>query len=394
MPPAGSVAVRTVINRLIPRTRCFGLMAAALAAPWIGGCGSAAETDLHGGARPDHPLLEIAATEVMRSDADSLLTSVSSLAVDSGGNIYLADWLLREVLVLSSQGSVLRSIGREGDGPGEFRRVSSVQLLPGDTLVVFDRALKRITVFAPGSSRIVQLAALQPGSGFLPNAVLRARRSAAYVVTYSRPFASWDGGGDDARRFNRLRLLDTEGGVIQDSLMEVPFGDALVRRVLGGVTVGVHPFGRHGTILLTPDDRIASVWNDSVGASFFTLDGAPLSRFAYPARGAPVAARELARMERQVSSDLVPALREWRPRSWPVLRGAVMDDRGRLWLGLNSERSHRAEWAAYDRNGTYLGSAFFHPAFDLRAIRGGFAYGISVDEDDVPSVVVYRLDEG
>ncbi len=55
---------------------------------------------------------------------------------DSEGNIYLLDLQLAEVKVFSPDGKYLRTIGREGEGPGEFRFPLSMFFLPDGNLGV------------------------------------------------------------------------------------------------------------------------------------------------------------------------------------------------------------------------------------------------------------------
>jgi len=69
-------------------------------------------------------------------DDDILFGVVSQLVRDGEGNVYLLDGQLSEVQVLSSGGEHLRTIGREGEGPGEFRNASDLFLGPGGTLGV------------------------------------------------------------------------------------------------------------------------------------------------------------------------------------------------------------------------------------------------------------------
>ncbi len=77
------------------------------------------------------------------------------------------------VLVYDSAGERTSTLGRTGDGPGEFRSVGSLVVLPGDSLGVYDSRLKRLTVFPlmGGSPREVSLAEVAPqrgGSRILP----------------------------------------------------------------------------------------------------------------------------------------------------------------------------------------------------------------------------------
>ena len=56
----------------------------------------------------------------------------------------------KRLLLFDSSGSFVRSIGRDGDGPGEFRAPFQLTVLPGDTLVVSERDWSyRRSWFAP-----------------------------------------------------------------------------------------------------------------------------------------------------------------------------------------------------------------------------------------------------
>ncbi|TVP43049.1 MAG: 6-bladed beta-propeller [Gemmatimonadales bacterium] len=51
--------------------------------------------------------------------------------------------------VFGADGSFLRSVGRAGDGPGEFRTINHLGLLDGDTIEVYDLGGLRIQRFGP-----------------------------------------------------------------------------------------------------------------------------------------------------------------------------------------------------------------------------------------------------
>ena len=66
----------------------------------------------------------------------------------SDGRIVVADGTLSSRLsVLDVDGSPIATIGRNGEGPGEFTWLTSLQALPGDTLAVFDASQQRLTIF-------------------------------------------------------------------------------------------------------------------------------------------------------------------------------------------------------------------------------------------------------
>jgi hypothetical protein len=71
---------------------------------------------------------------------------IVSLLVDDSGDVYLLDQALNEIRVFSPKGKFLRTIGREGEGPGEFRRPEDMAFLPGNILAVMERVPGRIVL--------------------------------------------------------------------------------------------------------------------------------------------------------------------------------------------------------------------------------------------------------
>jgi hypothetical protein len=59
-------------------------------------------------------------------DEDEFFGVISDIEIDEKGNVYLLDSQLSEVKIYTSDGEFMRSIGREGEGPGEFRRPASL----------------------------------------------------------------------------------------------------------------------------------------------------------------------------------------------------------------------------------------------------------------------------
>ena len=67
-------------------------------------------------------------------DDDVLFGRLSQLVQDADGNLYVLDSQLSEIQVFSPSGEFLRTVGREGEGPGEFAAVSDMYLAPNGLL--------------------------------------------------------------------------------------------------------------------------------------------------------------------------------------------------------------------------------------------------------------------
>ncbi|MCP4291650.1 MAG: hypothetical protein GY780_07420 [bacterium] len=70
---------------------------------------------------------------------DLFFGAVIDVVGDTLGNIYLLDIQLNQVVVLDSSGNFVQTLGRTGEGPGEFRNPVGLVFLPGPRLGVITR---------------------------------------------------------------------------------------------------------------------------------------------------------------------------------------------------------------------------------------------------------------
>ena len=112
------------------------------------------------------------------------ITGVSQL---QDGTLVVANAGSSELRFFGADGHFLRSIGRDGDGPGEFRYLGHHWIIAGDTIVVWDRSVSRLQHFGPDGAivRSMSMATPAPFAGFPnwnePQAVLEDGRVATLV---------------------------------------------------------------------------------------------------------------------------------------------------------------------------------------------------------------------
>jgi hypothetical protein len=94
----------------------------------------------------------------------------SRVSVDARGRFYVIPAQPGKIAVYDQTGRFARTFGQLGDGPGEFRSVSTIAVGPGDTVHVFSNA--RATVFASDGSFI--RTRIVPGSFRVRSAVVLA----------------------------------------------------------------------------------------------------------------------------------------------------------------------------------------------------------------------------
>lgn len=77
-----------------------------------------------------------------------LFVYITDVAVNSKGEVYVADRQLNEVRKFDKKGNYLMTLGRQGKGPGEFQSVSRISVNERDELLAFDRMMGRLSVFS------------------------------------------------------------------------------------------------------------------------------------------------------------------------------------------------------------------------------------------------------
>src|SRR4029079_9075174 len=75
--------------------------------------------------------------EAWRLDDDDVLIGLPvDVQIGKQGRIYILDGKLLDVKVFSAEGDFIESLGRQGDGPGEFRNASAISFLPDGSVGV------------------------------------------------------------------------------------------------------------------------------------------------------------------------------------------------------------------------------------------------------------------
>jgi hypothetical protein len=143
----------------------------------------------------------------------------------ANGDIVIADWDGHRVLAFDSAGMLRRVIGRDGSGPNEFRAPSLIQAFGGDSLLIWDVYLKRLSWLdaESGQGRSVTFASAGANGGSPVIGLLDDGR----VVAATEQMRQMDRPAVPSR-LTTLLLLDTAGhriGTVADSFA-FTFGDA------------------------------------------------------------------------------------------------------------------------------------------------------------------------
>lgn len=100
-----------------------------------------------------------------------LFVNIADVVMNSKGDIYVADRRLNEIRKFNRDGEYLLTVGRKGQGPGEFQYIQTVSVNRNEDLIVFDGGLGRISVFSDNGEHRETTKKLMTDSWILPSKI-------------------------------------------------------------------------------------------------------------------------------------------------------------------------------------------------------------------------------
>ncbi len=128
--------------------------------------------------------------DVDTDDENLAFDSPLDMAVDDPGNLYILDSGNQRIQVFGPDGKFVRTIGRRGQGPGEFASLNSIAIDHEGRLHVLDDRQKRIQIFttegqAAKSLRTTRIAGSDSSSAIIGIDRIRLLGSGTYVIRTS-----------------------------------------------------------------------------------------------------------------------------------------------------------------------------------------------------------------
>jgi hypothetical protein len=143
-------------------------------------------------------------------DEDILLGVIFDAVVSSDGNVYLIDRQLSQILVISPEGELVTTLGRQGEGPGELNQPHGLLLLDDGKVGVIQGFPGKVTVInpddTPGGEIHIGGAPEEGGFNFV-----RALTRCGVNLVGERGRATFDMETGKSVSTNTLAVMDMEG---------------------------------------------------------------------------------------------------------------------------------------------------------------------------------------
>ncbi|HEX6694345.1 MAG TPA: 6-bladed beta-propeller [Longimicrobiales bacterium] len=335
--------------------------------------------------------------------------------VESDGTLtYVVDRIAKNIRVFDEQGRLVRTIGRDGGGPGELRNPSGIGLLPDGRIAVRDYGNRRYNVYSPSGDA---LASWPIPGGYSTSAsfIIDTAGRLYNPMSVAKPGEDWKSG---------FEVFDSSGAVL-DTITPPTRGlkssTLIAERTTGGATsravYGI-PFTPQEVWALSPRGYFVGGYTGAYAVESLFPDGKVL-RVVRTLDPVAVGDDERAAAEANTLRGLRDTDPDYKwngppvPSTKPFFGTIIVDDDGRFWVRTpqpshevpvpedelegapgGAPRTRWAEPSVYDvfaAEGEYLGAVPLPDRFEPYVMRGDRIWGVIRDELDVPFVARYRI---
>lgn len=331
---------------------------------------------------------------------DVVLFDVSTVIPLSDGRIGVGNGNPLEVLIFDESGALAQRLGREGEGPGEFRAIQSILEIGPDSVGVYDPSRKHLSVFSPSGelARFESLTHAAPASGW----------SRLLPVGSDEFILFGEAGLGEIREPGRFRpeestyRLGADGSTLADygtfpGLM-VFVSEMGAGRLLFGARSYVAVSG--STLIVGTAEQPEFRAYSSAGDLVRIVRWPDHAREVTPERVAQFIDAGLADMPeqqraamRKLGEDLPFAEEE------PPYEDIIASDVGDVWVGsyqgpevtLPSFRPPRRSWLIFDLDGALKATLETPEGFRPYAVWDGLMLGVFLDEFGVESIQGYSI---
>ncbi len=211
---------------------------------------------IRNGSTPVHGLEEARLEEMWRAggeDGEVIFGNIFRAEADAEGNVYLVDTQLSEVPVFSPAGEHIRTVSREGEGPGETRGPVDLTMLPDGTLGVLQRFPGKVVKVALDGTPAGEFR-LGDGPGEGLNAVYTARCRGSNLFLVAQLATRTEGGQTRTWYVSRFDAEGKELARCWERVMNVDFTRPVIREsdIIDPVVFACAA-GADGRVYLAPD---------------------------------------------------------------------------------------------------------------------------------------------
>jgi hypothetical protein len=361
-----------------------------------------AVAESHGQAWTPEAAWSIAAEPILRigtveGPPEDQLHDVQGAVRLDDGTLVIANAGSNEIRFYDNLGRHIRSVGRDGDAPGEYRRISGLGAGPGDSLWVYDYGTRRFTVLTARGDvvRLVTLGATLSA----PNAVGRLADGSFIIKEQwaSSLQGEWQPGL--TRGTTAVTRLLADGSAF-DTLATVLGREVFLSDENGRAVMGAPLFARASSATVSGND--VYLGNQTTFEILrYSADGDLRRIIRVPNADLSITQEEvdlvIARELASVPESRHPMVRTHlesmaMPPTRPAYGRLHVDQDGNLWTAEPTRYPYPARsWTVFDTDGRLLGVVTMPESLRLQQAGSDWVLGVWRDELGVEYVSLHTL---
>jgi hypothetical protein len=305
-----------------------------------------------------------------------VFSRVGGMDVDDDGNIYAIDGSSAHVRVFDGSGQYLWTIGRKGQGPGEFQMPGFVQATAQNEIAVYDYHAQRLVFFSPDGSYRKQVSSARVRFPVMPIRLDSKGNIVGYQVIAPPPI-----GGVDFGKYN------PEFEPIFTIAREEPDKDR-EGRVFDLAKPGFH-------CAVSPNDTI--VWGHSSEYVLHVLnaEGKPIRTIQKKHERLPMTAGYREKWEKELAGLVARGAKLSFPDRFPAFMDVSIDEKDRLWV-RTYERVEGAEeyyrFDIFDSEGKYLAKVPIRMSLNQKSVwKNDALYTIETAKEGYQMIKRFRI---
>ena len=395
-----------------------------------------ADTTVKVASKPLYPSVATLREEVSIGEVDGeeeyLFGQVSEIAAAPDGSIYVFDSQVPALRKYDAKGKYVRTLGRKGQGPGEYLSGGGLAVGPDGKVYLWDTGTWRINVYAPSGEYVESFAT--------PNTLganVRVRMQRSLVLDhqgalYYRASLRSGPGAFDARTV----WFKMKNGVVTDTL-EIPKAGPGAPQLVASVKTSTTsaesradlPFAPRPLEQLSPLGYFITSYPSRY--AFEIPQGNRLLSVRREVKPEPVTSSERAQAKKEIEERMRRTQPNWSwngpdiPKTKSAFDAINVGADGRIWIPLvrqppgsggsfsqtnftggrssaNTGTPRREPtqprpkplpglFDVFEPSGTYLGQVRVPAGVTLLYRKGDFAWGTALDEFDVATVKRFRI---
>jgi hypothetical protein len=324
------------------------------------------------------PVLELQEDLIIKGREDveeQMFQNIVTLQVNEQGDIYILDEQAGNIKIFDQNGSFLKTIGKKGQGPGEFGMPISLAITPSQNIIVNDMGHRKILFFDEEGNYLKQISIADKFLFFGPMVTSTGDLIASHTIPQDSPVT-------ELKKFNQeLESILTFASIPLD---KPPAVNIFVARSLSSLRWA-----------LTDNDEI--IWGDIKNPEYelyvHDQEGTLIRKITRDYDPLPITAQAKENLMDETFGQS-PARDQWDvhfPDSYPPYMGFSFGDRGHIfvWRYEKQQNDKGGLVDIFDSDGRYMAQTRLK--MNPLIFKKGHMYTIEEDENGFKVVKRYKI---